>query len=291
MPVVKECEFCKKVKSIVSRGWCNSCYQRWHKRGSVEYAPKRVSPLHCKLDGCDKPVVARGYCEHHYRNDLEKGDPISNFGYSERRKNQLYETWRSTGRVVQGRSAEWNDFWCFVNDVGEKPSRIHVLKRYDIKLPFGPENFYWHERIASTECRKTYAIEWRKKNPVGTKEHSLRKQYGIGLKEYMQMYEDQGGKCAICLTQGESYNSSTGRSSTLAVDHCHKTGKIRSLLCPHCNKALGAFRDSTDLLESAIKYLKKHKTIQPDLTKPRESRKNKTFKKENKALKQPLLDF
>lgn len=291
MPVVKECGFCKQIKSIVARGWCNSCYQRWSKRGSVEYAPKRVSPLHCKLEGCDKPVVARGYCEYHYRNDLVRGNPVFNLGYGERRKHPLYHSWRSSGRVIEGRDKEWDDFWSFINSVGERPSRNHALKRYDIKLPFGPDNFYWHERIASTECRKTYAREWRKRNPIGSKEHSLRKQYGIGLKEYMQMYESQGGNCAICNLYCEPYISGSNGKNVLAVDHCHDTGKIRGLLCAYCNKAIGAFRDSEKLLTSAIKYLKKHKTPEPDLTKPREVRKSKSFKKENKLLAQPMLEF
>ena len=69
--------------------------------------------------------------------------------------------------------------------------------------------------------------------------HSLR---------FKQMYEHQGGKCALCeeqcLTERE-----------LAVDHCHKTGKIRGLICMRCNVALGAFEDNPLLLEKAIYYL------------------------------------
>jgi hypothetical protein len=41
----------------------------------------------------------------------------------------------------------------------------------------------------------------------------------------------------------------------LAIDHCHKTGKIRGLLCKNCNQGLGQFKDNIDLLLSAAKYL------------------------------------
>lgn len=67
------------------------------------------------------------------------------------------------------------------------------------------------------------------------------------------MGEIHGNKCAICnLHQAEL-------SLTLAVDHCHKTGKIRGLLCVNCNQGIGKFKDSVFLLEAAIKYLQKSK--------------------------------
>ena len=44
----------------------------------------------------------------------------------------------------------------------------------------------------------------------------------------------------------------------LCVDHCHTTGNVRGLLCDTCNTALGKFRDNIDLLNEAIKYLKKY---------------------------------
>ena len=80
--------------------------------------------------------------------------------------------------------------------------------------------------------------------------------YARGVKHYFrnslkfkEMFEYQGGKCAICeeqcLTERE-----------LAVDHCHKTGKVRGLLCMRCNTALGSFKDDLLLLEKAMFYLK-----------------------------------
>ena len=45
---------------------------------------------------------------------------------------------------------------------------------------------------------------------------------------------------------------------SLAIDHCHDSGKVRGMLCDNCNKALGCFKDSIDNLKNAIEYLKKH---------------------------------
>jgi len=44
----------------------------------------------------------------------------------------------------------------------------------------------------------------------------------------------------------------------LYVDHCHSSGKVRGLLCHHCNTALGKFQDSVEVLSSAIDYLRKN---------------------------------
>ena len=51
-------------------------------------------------------------------------------------------------------------------------------------------------------------------------------------------------------------NKETGKLKRLAVDHCHETGKVRGLLCFHYNSSLGKFKDSIELLQNAIDYLK-----------------------------------
>jgi recombination endonuclease VII len=76
----------------------------------------------------------------------------------------------------------------------------------------------------------------------------FKKFYGITLEDYDRMYAAQEGKCEICDIFCQ----------TLEVDHNHKTGKTRGLLCGNCNRGLGLFFDNINLLISAIKYLIRH---------------------------------
>lgn len=70
------------------------------------------------------------------------------------------------------------------------------------------------------------------------------------------MHEEQGGECAIC--DAEIPAVSEDRYLSACVDHDHKTGKVRGLLCWDCNVGLGKFLDNPDLLVSAAEYLRKN---------------------------------
>ena len=75
---------------------------------------------------------------------------------------------------------------------------------------------------------------------------------GMSLEQFDEMLERQGGVCAIC-DQPESI-----KGSSLSVDHCHHSGKIRGLLCRNCNSAIGKLKDDPNLIESALEYLRGH---------------------------------
>jgi len=77
----------------------------------------------------------------------------------------------------------------------------------------------------------------------------LKKEYGISFEEYMNIIERQSGVCAIC---GKTPFQISGK---MCLDHCHKTGKIRGVLCTLCNTGIGMFNDSEDNLKEAINYL------------------------------------
>lgn len=99
-----------------------------------------------------------------------------------------------------------------------------------------------------------YNREWRSKNPEKVLQRRLKNKYGIGLDQYEDILEAQGGRCAIC---GDS-------ESKLFVDHDHSCceghkscGKcVRGLLCRLCNAGIGMFLDDTDRMEKAITYIK-----------------------------------
>jgi len=95
------------------------------------------------------------------------------------------------------------------------------------------------------EANKQYDTKDKQKN------RALKSSFNISLEDYKQMLHEQNYKCAICNTE-----TSSGKGS-FHVDHCHTTGKIRGLLCHYCNVGLGNFKDNSEILKKAIKYLKK----------------------------------
>ena len=77
--------------------------------------------------------------------------------------------------------------------------------------------------------------------------------YGITLKDYMRMLQDQKGLCKIC--NGVGFKMAEHHKLQLVVDHCHSSGKVRGLLCHNCNRALGLLQDNVKSLQAAIDYL------------------------------------
>lgn len=105
-----------------------------------------------------------------------------------------------------------------------------------------------------TECKlcnnKRRRI-WAKNNLLKERSFHYKNRYGLSLKDYNLLSKAQRHKCGICSSkQGEHKRS-------LSVDHDHNTGKIRGLLCLHCNTALGGFKDNIDLLDKAKDYLQR----------------------------------
>jgi hypothetical protein len=72
--------------------------------------------------------------------------------------------------------------------------------------------------------------------------------YGMTKDDYEKMYADQKGNCFLC---GEHY-------SILCIDHSHKTGKVRKLLCKECNTAIGLLKENISTLENIINYIKNY---------------------------------
>lgn len=74
----------------------------------------------------------------------------------------------------------------------------------------------------------------------------IKEKYGMTIDQYDAMVDSQNGMCSICK-----------RTSKLHVDHCHRSGKVRELLCGPCNNALGLFQDDASVLHLAIAYIQK----------------------------------
>lgn len=93
---------------------------------------------------------------------------------------------------------------------------------------------------------KRYRLEKATQYKVSMRRCNLRSEYGISLEDYNILKKNQKGRCAIC---NKKY------SKTLLVDHDHKTGRVRGLLCRKCNTGLGQFCDNPKLLWQACLYM------------------------------------
>lgn len=116
----------------------------------------------------------------------------------------------------------------------------------EIFEPKAPSNLY-----CSDECAANGVIQ-----------RHYKKTYGLSYKEVLKLREGQNEVCAICKQPGFMMNDRV--KSGLNVDHCHKTGEVRGMLCHNCNRALGLFQDDINLLKTAIEYLEGATTIRKE---------------------------
>jgi hypothetical protein len=120
-------------------------------------------------------------------------------------------------------------------------------------------------------CRKIEAVVYRKKYPEKVTANSKKwyannpekrkavyrnkgwRDAGIDMDydRYLLMLEERGHRCDICKKHDSEFEQA------LAVDHDHKTGLVRGLLCNECNTVLGKMNDDPDLLRKAAGYLEK----------------------------------
>ena len=146
------------------------------------------------------------------------------------------------------------------------------------------EFYDWKTEQRKNMCRmciRAQMREWRKENPDRVRIHAsksdkknrsrvnayhrkwskaesskekhlarhLRRKYCLTIDDYDEMLKRQGGVCAICGTD------QTGKDGRFNVDHCHRTGRVRGLLCKKCNLGIGLLGDG-DFLEEAIEYIR-----------------------------------
>jgi hypothetical protein len=117
--------------------------------------------------------------------------------------------------------------------------------------------FYKRGGKQSPNTRHNHCKECTKKRVSATpsiikREQALKRMYGITQQDYDVMLAEQNNQCAICKTTEPGGRHA---SNYFVVDHCHNTGKVRKLLCHHCNTALGLVGDNIDTLQKMIQYL------------------------------------
>lgn len=87
------------------------------------------------------------------------------------------------------------------------------------------------------------------------RKYTLKKKFGITPEQYEVMHNNQKGLCYICGQPETVLDNKYGTPKKLAVDHCHKTNKVRRLLCNRCNTTLGKVNEDKELLRRMINYL------------------------------------
>ncbi len=97
---------------------------------------------------------------------------------------------------------------------------------------------------------KAYHLSHMSEAKAGNRRRHYKRKYGITEEQFARMVELQGNRCGIC------GGSEPGGKVGWHLDHDHKTGKLRGILCNSCNLSLGGFHDDIALLESALRYLK-----------------------------------
>lgn len=109
-------------------------------------------------------------------------------------------------------------------------------------------------RLKNLEKARLNSRNQYQKNKSKHKNYSLKK-YNIDLIEYKTMLKNQNNCCALCKKSELDFTKS------LAVDHDHKTGRVRALLCEKCNVGLGSFKDNPELLRKAADYIDFYKNL------------------------------
>jgi hypothetical protein len=117
--------------------------------------------------------------------------------------------------------------------------------------------------LTCNSCKQKKAYLWAQNNPDKAKLSRqkylatgkrrgkwLEANYRMSEIEFNSMLKSQEYKCAIC-----KLDKPDGKHLSFNVDHCHKTKKVRGILCSSCNRGLGYFKDNVELLKAAINYL------------------------------------
>lgn len=107
------------------------------------------------------------------------------------------------------------------------------------------------------KCRYKRVSANSKKNydPQKARSIQLKRNYGITEEDYLHMFMRQEGVCACCGREETHFSKRGNTIMKLSVDHCHKTGKVRALLCNECNTSLGLLDEDPERVACLLRYV------------------------------------
>ena len=145
-----------------------------------------------------------------------------------------------------------------VNKEGRKCNRCGFFKTWH-HFAVNSKGLNGHKSICkecSNKSQRELTKRRREEDPEKwsryRREKGLKSKYGLSLEDFDRLLKEQDYQCKICGKQDNAIGDH------MYVDHCHATGKVRGLLCSHCNSGLGMFNDCTYLLSKAIKYIEEN---------------------------------
>ena len=183
----------------------------------------------CKVADCDGAPHGHGLCNRHYRNWARYGDPTPDVGHKGKRKGCSLDCTCGRHSMKRGR-------------VDSLPCG-HCGTVRQVNFQKGPEGND-PDRFCNRDCYAAWSAGQRevRRRTTGVSFH-----YDMSTAEFFDRLAAQDGVCVICSTPIDE--------KTAHRDHCHSSGEWRGLLCGSCNRGLGLFRDSPDILMAAAAYL------------------------------------
>lgn len=137
--------------------------------------------------------------------------------------------------------------WCAECSIKRRQYQQSYMVNYDKKAA-SYDRLNLHEGIQRT-TKGRIIVDHNIPPLTPSRLRNMYYQYGLKFDDFKKMIVGQGGKCAICTNKFKT-------SRAMHIDHCHRTGKIRGILCRHCNHGLGNFKDKQARLFRAAEYLK-----------------------------------
>jgi hypothetical protein len=172
--------------------------------------------------------------------------------------------------MIQARNAAWRDkpgisekrkqhYKEYRSDPEKRAKEAARKKEYCARPEVKAKTAEYEKAFYDDPARKAamleQAKEYRRQEKVKQRlaDWSRKRKYGISPEQYASMLAATKGRCPICRTMF----ADSPRDLKPVVDHCHKTGVVRGVICLACNRALSALLDKPKLLRAAARYLER----------------------------------
>lgn len=254
-----------------ARGWCKAHYLRWRRYGDPDALPEReMTCRQCETtwtwvakSGNHKPMLCPAcLTTHKFCHKCHQSRPLSEWHINRE---------SDAGKIVQCkwcRAREPKQYTCgncetefYRTDRGGRQATTHLCDRCETAYKWCSrcDSIKRHSAFSIAQdkrthlvshCRMCQSVAYSRLTGSARRKRVLSK-YGLTLEQWAVLHDQQGGCCAIC---GQA--PANGRWHILHIDHDHRTGRIRGLLCHNCNLGIGNFQDNADMLECAARYLR-----------------------------------